>query len=99
VEEEAEGKADIQRQLSKANAEAQLWRSKYESEGVARAEELEEAKYVHDLHEIMSELQQVHRYIDLLPGLIKLSAVPTQFPKESFDSKRPKWQFTFKGIR
>ncbi|XP_015512947.1 myosin heavy chain, muscle isoform X25 [Neodiprion pinetum] len=44
VEEEAEGKADIQRQLSKANAEAQLWRTKYESEGVARAEELEEAK-------------------------------------------------------
>ncbi|XP_065090268.1 myosin heavy chain, muscle isoform X29 [Ochlerotatus camptorhynchus] len=44
VEEEAEGKADIQRQLSKANAEAQLWRSKYESEGVARTEELEEAK-------------------------------------------------------
>lgn len=44
IEEEAEGKADIQRQLSKANAEAQLWRTKYESEGVARAEELEEAK-------------------------------------------------------
>nr|XP_026492057.1 myosin heavy chain, muscle isoform X6 [Vanessa tameamea] len=44
VEEEAEGKADLQRQLSKANAEAQLWRSKYESEGVARSEELEEAK-------------------------------------------------------
>ncbi|KAL1140545.1 hypothetical protein AAG570_000475 [Ranatra chinensis] len=44
LEEEAEGKADIQRQLSKANAEAQIWRTKYESEGVARAEELEEAK-------------------------------------------------------
>ncbi|EDS44958.1 myosin heavy chain [Culex quinquefasciatus] len=44
VEEEAEGKGDIQRQLSKSNAEAQLWRTKYESEGVARAEELEEAK-------------------------------------------------------
>ncbi|KAL6426858.1 hypothetical protein ACFW04_009267 [Cataglyphis niger] len=44
LEEEAEGKADLQRQLSKANAEAQLWRTKYESEGVARAEELEEAK-------------------------------------------------------
>ncbi|KAL7303607.1 hypothetical protein TKK_0003759 [Trichogramma kaykai] len=44
VEEEAEGKADLQRQLSKANAEAQLWRTKYESEGVAKAEELEEAK-------------------------------------------------------
>uniref|UniRef100_A0A336MJ45 CSON000536 protein n=1 Tax=Culicoides sonorensis TaxID=179676 RepID=A0A336MJ45_CULSO len=44
VEEEAEGKGDLHRQLSKANADAQLWRSKYESEGVARAEELEEAK-------------------------------------------------------
>ncbi|XP_017772942.1 PREDICTED: myosin heavy chain, muscle isoform X7 [Nicrophorus vespilloides] len=44
VEEEAEAKADIQRQLSKANAESQLWRSKYESEGVARSEELEESK-------------------------------------------------------
>ncbi|XP_017857508.1 PREDICTED: myosin heavy chain, muscle isoform X31 [Drosophila arizonae] len=44
VEEEAEGKADLQRQLSKANAEAQVWRSKYESDGVARSEELEEAK-------------------------------------------------------
>ncbi|XP_022917248.1 myosin heavy chain, muscle isoform X20 [Onthophagus taurus] len=44
VEEEAEAKADIQRQLSKANAESQLWRSKYESEGIARAEELEESK-------------------------------------------------------
>ncbi|XP_018322124.1 myosin heavy chain, muscle isoform X19 [Agrilus planipennis] len=44
VEEEAEAKADIQRQLSKANADAQLWRSKYESEGIARSEELEEAK-------------------------------------------------------
>ncbi|XP_067622947.1 myosin heavy chain, muscle isoform X40 [Eurosta solidaginis] len=44
VEEEAEGKADLQRQLSKANAEAQVWRTKYESDGVARSEELEEAK-------------------------------------------------------
>lgn len=46
VEEEQEAKADFQRQLSKANAEAQLWRSKYESEGLARLEELEEAKWV-----------------------------------------------------
>jgi myosin heavy chain 6/7 len=44
LSEEAEGKADLVRQLSKANAEAQLWRAKYESEGVARAEELEETK-------------------------------------------------------
>jgi len=44
LEEESEAKADIQRQLSKANAEVQLWRTKYESEGIARVEELEEAK-------------------------------------------------------
>lgn len=44
LDEEAEGKADLQRQLSRANAEVQLWRTKYESEGVARIEELEEAK-------------------------------------------------------
>ena len=43
-EEEAEAKIDLQRQLSKTNAELQMWRSKYESEGVARAEELEDAK-------------------------------------------------------
>lgn len=46
LEEEAEAKADLQRQLSKANAESQMWRQKYETEGVARAEELEESKYV-----------------------------------------------------
>ena len=48
LEEEAEGKADLQRQLSKCNAESQMWRQKYENEGVARAEELEESKYVVD---------------------------------------------------
>ncbi|XP_059351928.1 myosin heavy chain, muscle-like isoform X18 [Daphnia carinata] len=44
LEEESEGKADLQRQLSKSHAEAQMWRTKYESEGVAKAEELEDAK-------------------------------------------------------
>ncbi len=44
LDEEVQGKTDLHRQLSKANAEAQLWRAKYESEGVARAEELEESK-------------------------------------------------------
>lgn len=44
LEEEQEARSDLQRQLSRANAEAQEWRSKYESEGLARAEELEDAK-------------------------------------------------------
>ncbi|XP_042857275.1 myosin heavy chain, muscle-like [Penaeus japonicus] len=44
LDEECEAKADANRQLSKAHAEAQMWRSKYESEGVARAEEIEAAR-------------------------------------------------------
>lgn len=44
LEEETEAKADLQRQLSKVNAEAQLWRNKYESEGLTRLEELEDSK-------------------------------------------------------
>ncbi|CAL4066391.1 unnamed protein product [Meganyctiphanes norvegica] len=44
LDEESEAKADIQRLLSKANAEAQMYRSKYETEGITRAEELEGAR-------------------------------------------------------
>lgn len=42
--EEVEGKANLHRQLSKANAEAQMYLSKM-SEGVAKAEDLDESKY------------------------------------------------------
>jgi hypothetical protein len=45
-EEEQESKTDLQRQLSRARNEAQQWRSKFESEGTHRTDELEEAKYV-----------------------------------------------------
>lgn len=44
LDEECAAKADLQRQVAKANADAQLWRAKYESEGIARVEELEESK-------------------------------------------------------
>merc|ERR1712226_1787789 len=43
-EEESSGKADVQRQLNKALQEADLWRQKYEIEGLAKAEELEMSK-------------------------------------------------------
>ena len=43
LQDEADSKADLQRLLSKANAEAQTWRIKYETEGVARADELQAA--------------------------------------------------------
>ena len=45
-EEEQEGKAELQRAMSKANSEVAQWRTKYETDAIQRTEELEEAKYV-----------------------------------------------------
>merc|ERR1712198_188083 len=44
IEEEGQSKADALRLLSKSVADAQMWRQKYEKDGLARAEELESAK-------------------------------------------------------
>merc|ERR1719420_2799189 len=44
LEEETQSKADALRMLSKSVGDAQMWRQKYEKEGLARAEELESAK-------------------------------------------------------
>ena len=44
LEEETQSKADALRMLSKSVGDAQMWRQKYERDGLARAEELESAK-------------------------------------------------------
>ncbi|XP_078392378.1 myosin-7-like [Cetorhinus maximus] len=44
LEEEQEEKSTLQKSASKANAEALLWKTKYETEGTQRLGELEEAK-------------------------------------------------------
>lgn len=44
LEEEHEAKSELQRALSKANAEVAQWRTKYETDAIQRTEELEEAK-------------------------------------------------------
>ena len=44
LEEESSAKEDTQRQVNKAAHEADMWRQKYESEGLSKAEELEMAK-------------------------------------------------------
>ena len=46
MEEEQEGKSELQRALSRANAEVANWRTKYETDAIQRMEELEEAKWV-----------------------------------------------------
>ncbi|XP_076340339.1 myosin heavy chain, muscle-like isoform X1 [Tachypleus tridentatus] len=58
LEEEQEAKNDLHRQLSKANAEVQQWRNKFESEGLARVEELEDAK-----HKLQAKLQEAEEHI------------------------------------
>ena len=44
LEEEMESKAELQRELSKANGQVVQWRAKYETDAVLRIEELEDAK-------------------------------------------------------
>jgi len=44
LEQEFEAKQEIERQLSKAFADIQLWKTRYETEGVARADEIERDK-------------------------------------------------------
>jgi hypothetical protein len=40
LEEESEARLELERQLVKANGEVSIWRSKYETEANARAEEV-----------------------------------------------------------
>lgn len=44
LEEEAEARLDLERQLVRANGEAATYKSKYETEAAARAEEIEELR-------------------------------------------------------
>lgn len=44
IEDEMESKNEVLRQLSKANAEIQQWKTRFEGEGLLKADELEDAK-------------------------------------------------------
>merc|ERR1711872_485720 len=61
LEEEADMKADLHRQLSRANADVQMYKAKYESEGVARAEELDAARL-----KLQARLDEAEQQIDTL---------------------------------
>merc|ERR1711881_657295 len=58
-EEEQESKAELQRQLSKANAEVASWRTKYETDAIQRTEELEEAK-----KKLAQKLQEMEEMVE-----------------------------------
>ena len=59
IEEESEKKSDALKALSKAQAELQLWRSKYDTDGLGRVEELEGSK-----HKIAARLSEAEETID-----------------------------------
>merc|ERR1711887_332478 len=61
IEEQADMKADVQRQLSRANADVQMYKAKYESEGIARAEELDAARL-----KLQARLDEAEQQIDAL---------------------------------
>ena len=56
IEQESEHKSDLLKALSKAASEAQLWRSKYETEGLGRLDDLEGCKS--KLHARISEAEE-----------------------------------------
>jgi chromosome segregation ATPase len=61
IEEESEKKSDALKALSKAQAEIQLWRSKYETEGLGRIDELEGSK-----NKLTARLAEAEETIDSL---------------------------------
>ena len=65
TEHEAEKKNEIIKSLSKAQSEIQLWKSKYESEGVYRVEELEHSKA-----KLAARLAEAEETIEALNGKI-----------------------------
>merc|ERR1711981_572275 len=62
LEEEADAKMEVERQLSKAFADIQLWKTRYETEGVARCEEIDKdkAKVAGRLAEAEDTIQSLH---------------------------------------
>merc|ERR1711881_133702 len=65
-EEELASREDINRQTAKAEAEGTMWRSKYESEAVAKAEELEMSKM-----KLQARLVEAESTIDNLNGKLQ----------------------------
>ncbi|CAL4159665.1 unnamed protein product, partial [Meganyctiphanes norvegica] len=61
LDEESESKSDIHRQLSKANADIQMYRAQYESEGVAKAEEIDASR-----QKLQTRLDEAEQQIDSL---------------------------------
>ena len=57
LEEESEARLELERQLVKANGEISIWRSKYETEASARAEEVSRLILVYFWYVIICDIR------------------------------------------
>lgn len=71
LEEESEARLDLERQLVKSNGEVQHWRSKFEAEAAARAEEIEEIRRKYSVR-----IQEQEEQIETL--IVKINNVEKQ---------------------
>jgi len=76
LEEECAQKEDILRQLNKAMQESDMWRGKYESEGVAKAEDIEMTKL--KLNARLGEAQSTIEQLQLKVAQIEKAKVKLQ---------------------
>merc|ERR1719151_346655 len=89
IEEESEQKGEILKQLSKAQAEIQLWRSRYETEGLGRIDELEGNKA-----KLGMRLQEAEETIDSLHNKV----ASTEKTKHRLDTELEDLQLEFERI-
>merc|ERR1719221_1947219 len=89
IEEESEQKAEILKQLSKAQAEIQLWRSRYETEGLGRIDELEGNKA-----KLQMRLEEAEETIDSLHTKV----ASTEKTKHRLDTELDDLQLEFERV-
>lgn len=70
LEEESEARLDLERQLVKSNGELQHWRSKFEAEASARAEEIEEFRRKYSIR-IQEQEEQIETLIQKISNIEK----------------------------
>ncbi|PZC78511.1 paramyosin, long form isoform X1 [Helicoverpa armigera] len=70
LEEESEARLDLERQLVKSNGEVSHWKSKYEAEAAARAEEIEEIRRKYSIR-IQEQEEQIETLIAKISSIEK----------------------------
>merc|ERR1719342_1473779 len=89
MENEAMRKSDALKALSKAQAEIQLWKSRFETEGMGRVEELEAAR-----NKLQSKVRMNNELDDLAMEYerVHAAALITEKRGKNFDKVLGEWQ-------